>query len=68
MSTVIEILKQHLIDNGFDGLVDGDEDCGCELSDLQPCGENFANCKPAYKHKDPSGEYSFLMFEEKDII
>ena len=65
MPTVIEILKQHLIDNGFDGLVNGDAECGCELSDLQPCGESFANCKPAYKYEDPSQNYDFVMFEEK---
>lgn len=64
MPTVIEILKQHLVDNGFDGLVNGDAECGCELSDLQPCGENFADCKPAYKHADPLGAHD-LFFEEK---
>ncbi len=65
MPTVIEILKQHLVDNGFDGLVNGDAECGCDLSDLQPCGESFADCKPAYKRIDPSGEHDFLFFEEK---
>ncbi|AEJ01210.1 hypothetical protein Nit79A3_1377 [Nitrosomonas sp. Is79A3] len=65
MSSVIEIIKQHLVDNGFDGLVNGDAECGCELSDLQPCGESFADCKSAYKYPDPTGESNFLMFEEK---
>lgn len=67
MPTVIEILKQHLVDNGFDGLVNSDAECGCELRDLHPCGESLADCKPAYKHVDPSGEYNYdwLMNEEK---
>ncbi len=54
MPTVIEILKQHLVDNGFDGLVNGDAECGCELSDLQPCGESFAgcsSCKTSYQRR-----------------
>ncbi|MBY0483476.1 hypothetical protein [Nitrosomonas sp.] len=59
MPTVIEILKQHLVDNDFDGLVNGDLECGCELSDLHPCGESFADCKPAYKHVDSSGQYDY---------
>lgn len=65
MPTVIEILKQHLVDNGFDGLVNGDLECGCELSDLQPCGERFDDCKPAYKYRDPLNEGEFLFCEEK---
>jgi hypothetical protein len=36
-TTVIEIIKQHLIDNGFDGLYNEDLGCGCELADLEPC-------------------------------
>ena len=67
MPTVIEILKQHLIDNGFDGLANDDLECGCELSDLHPCGESFEYCKPAFKHIDPSRQYDYdwEMKEEK---
>lgn len=53
--TIIEIVADHLRANGFDGLV-ADGECGCELSDLQPCGESFAQCKPGYKVPDPNGE------------
>lgn len=62
---VIDIIKQHLIDSGFDGLCNPDIECGCDLDDFQPCGEDFSRCKPAYKHEDPSGEYDFVMIEEK---
>ncbi len=31
-----EIIKKHLEDNGFDGLVN-DSGCGCMLDDFMPC-------------------------------
>lgn len=69
MKTILEIVAEHLRDGGFGGLVQGDAQCGCELSDLNPCGETFATCKPAYKHYDPrqgrGGEWA--MFLTSDI-
>ena len=49
MATVIEIVKAHLVVNGFDGLVQTDAECGCLLDDLQPCGGDFAACEPGYR-------------------
>ena len=46
---VIEIVRAHLKMNGFDWLVRPDSECGCGLEDLQPCGECFADCQPAYR-------------------
>lgn len=43
----IEIIKEHLKANGFDGLC-GD-DCTCDLEDLVPCMEDFGHCEPGYK-------------------
>lgn len=62
---VIEILKAHLETNGFDGLVQPEGECGCELSDLRPCGSDFGDCRPAYRHPDPSGEGDWVMSECK---
>jgi hypothetical protein len=50
---VIEIVSEHLKANGFDGLVNGDAPCGCDLERLQPCGMDFSSCEPGYKHMDP---------------
>ncbi len=47
MMNVAEIVIQYLKDNGFDGLCGGG--CGCGLDDLQPCAEDFSDCKPGYK-------------------
>lgn len=63
---VIEIVRAHLVSNGFDGLVHSDSECGCELSCLQPCGEDFADCKPGYKHLTPGGEYDWVISESKE--
>jgi len=47
MITVLDIVKQYLIANGYDGLYN--EDCGCVVDDLIPCGDCFDNCIPGYK-------------------
>ena len=48
---VKEIVIAYLKVNGFDGLVNSDQPCGCGLDDLFPCGYDFhvLDCKPAYK-------------------
>lgn len=49
MQSIIEIVKKHLIDNGFDGLVADDCECGCGVDDLRPCDSDFSKCMPAYR-------------------
>lgn len=49
MARIIDIVKAHLEANGFDGLVAVDADCGCLCADLQPCGEDFGQCRPGYR-------------------
>lgn len=44
---VLGILKQYLIDNGYDGLHTPGE-CACKLDDLWPCGEDLSLCEPGY--------------------
>jgi hypothetical protein len=66
---VIEIVKRYLESNCFDGLVMPDTHCGCCIKDgLQPCGEDFSGCMPAYKHMDPrpGHEGDWAMWETKD--
>ncbi len=47
---VKEIVKKFLEDNGFDGLWSNDNECGCEISDLMPCGQVEENdCSPGVK-------------------
>ena len=34
--TVLEIVKEYLIGNGYDGLYDDNAGCGCKIDDLSP--------------------------------
>ncbi len=47
--TVIEIVKKHLVDNGYDGLVEDDANCGCDIESLAPCDQIGENCVAGYK-------------------
>lgn len=47
MITVLDIVKQYLIANGYDGLYY--HNCGCTIEDLIPCGACFDDCIPGYK-------------------
>ena len=46
---VLDIVKNWLTDNNYDGLYSEGGECACELLDLQPCGENFSDCHPGIK-------------------
>lgn len=46
---VLDIVKDYLKNNKLDGLYSDGGECACELSDLQPCGENFSDCSPGIK-------------------
>lgn len=48
MPNVLEITKQYLVANGYDGLYNPGE-CCCEVSDLAPCGEIGGECRAGYK-------------------
>lgn len=60
MARVIEILRAHLEDGGFDGLVADDAGCGCLCDDLAPCSSDFSQCEPGYRgmHEDEPGEWA----------
>ena len=52
--TALEILKQYLKVNCFDGLCG--ENCGCGTDDLIPCAMNdkdISECMPAYYNNCP---------------
>ena len=63
---VREIVKQHLVEHGYDGLFN--EECGCELTDLMPCDElSVAKCEPGYKRcADPETGWDFVIGPEKE--
>jgi hypothetical protein len=59
------LIKQLLIDGGYDGLYVPGE-CACELSDLEPCDGMTSDCKPGYKRECDCGEgHNFHVGPEK---
>ena len=50
MPSVREIVREYLVNNGYDGLVDDDtwDSCGCGLDDLNACDGPCFQCQPAY--------------------
>ena len=47
--TVKQMVMASLKCGGYDGLFHPDGECGCELSDLAPCGEIGLDCTAGYK-------------------
>lgn len=65
---VAEIVREYLLANKFDGLVNHHicGGCSCTLSDLIPCeGENLMLCQAAYKHKNLASE-GFYPDDQKE--
>jgi len=48
MLTLVQIVKERLQAEGFDGLYIPGE-CACAVSDLMPCGEPTPECRAGYK-------------------
>ena len=44
-----EIVKEHLVLEKYDGLVDEDEECGCDLEELMDCDMPSIYCVGGYK-------------------
>jgi len=45
---IYDIIRKYLVENGYDGLVAENYECGCTLNDLFLCDE-MDSCMPAYK-------------------
>lgn len=52
---VHDIIQAHLKEIGAEGLANGDEECGCGIDDLAPCGEACMGCVPAHCCLIPEG-------------
>jgi hypothetical protein len=50
---VVDIVREWLEKNGYDGLCN--EECGCGLDDFTPCGYIKNDCLAAYKHRKEDG-------------
>jgi hypothetical protein len=45
---VLKIVSDHLVRNGFAGLVSDDRECACLVGDLAPCEQIGELCEPGY--------------------
>jgi len=63
---VKKIVRDYLIANNYDGLVDSDGGCGCWLDDLFPCDLPCQTCRPGYKGPDPEHEAPWLIYPTRE--
>lgn len=67
--TICEIVEAWLVANGYDGLCDYEEECGCGINDLMPCGDPGMCCEAAHKEKTPEGsEFDELFVPGKGEV
>lgn len=63
----LEIIKNYLEKNGFDGLCSNE--CGCLLPDIVPCCSDFSKCIPGYNVAKPENlrcEFDYYICPSKD--
>jgi len=65
---VIDAVKMAIIDGGFDGLCNLDNECGCSVDDLAPCGEMNQHCVLGYRGVmvDEDGVKGWGIYETKE--
>ena len=52
---MLQIVKNYLIENGFDGLYNLVVPCGCKIDDLGACNCSLLDCRPGYLHYGEHG-------------
>jgi len=56
--TVKEIVEKHLKENGYDGLYDPNDPCGCPIDALFLCDNpGCIDCEPGYKCRMDEDEW-----------
>ena len=78
--SIKEIIEDFLRENGYDGLYNIENECGCEVGDLFPCGNpHEIDCRAGYKqpcricdqncdfHIGPKKECLMVMIEDGDL-
>jgi hypothetical protein len=60
---VHQIVEKYLTDNGYDGLCLPEQECGCHISDLFPCGSDPSQCQPGHR---AAAEGGWIIIPGKD--
>jgi len=63
--TVIQIITEHLISHGYDGLFNARNDCACVLDELEPCESIGGDCEPGYRVPCDCGDHDYHVQREK---
>lgn len=68
--TIAEVLKEWLLEHGYDGLFNSDGECACTLGDLGPCESWPEGCEPGYIATCPEtcGEHDWHIQREKPEV
>lgn len=71
-----EMIKEWLLNNGYQGLCNKDGECGCSIDDLIPCMSSCDYCTAAYEfkcedciHYETCGKhhgYNYIYDSDKD--
>ena len=65
--TVLEIVEDYLKRNGFDGLYNSELECGCSISNLNPCGDIKNDCTAGYQvEAPPKDDYDNYIYNSKN--
>ena len=70
--TVLTMVRDRLIDDGYDGLYNENGECGCDLNSLMPCECISDDCRAGYKVPcdccDDDCEHDWMIVPEKTIM
>ena len=61
-----KILSKWLVDNGYDGLFNGNE-CACLNDDLFPCSCDPSDCEPGYKGVCDCGDHDYHLYATREL-
>ncbi|MEC4683399.1 MAG: hypothetical protein VST70_06955 [Nitrospirota bacterium] len=63
---IIELIRQHIIETGRDGLCNIFCECGCSGTDLAPCDGIQPGCVPAFDiGETPDGDSHYFLIRDK---
>ncbi len=61
----VDELKNYMSKHGYTGLLYADENCGCSICDLIPCGEDHSLCELGWEREctpeEKSAGYDFMI-------
>lgn len=63
---VKDIVENYLQDNGYDGLCNTEQECGCRIDDLFACDSCPDKCQPGHIRLNEDGEDIMALGEDGD--